>query len=195
MPLADLLAVCPPPSTPSDVPTSQQWLDAEAAVGIVFPDDYNELLSRFGSGCFGVEMADGEFFDLAFTLSPGSERYDGELAVVPLMKELTKTIGDIREMVPEQVPDFAWPEPGGLLYVGGTTTGHCIYWKTEGAPGDWSCAVCDRACDEWFYWPGDLTSLLAELVTRRVPDWILEGTNDRPLVFRDLDTLEAGRLA
>jgi hypothetical protein len=80
------------------------------------------------------------------------------------------------------------------LYVGGTTTTHCIYWKTSGEADSWTCSVCDRGCDNWFEWNGDLTSRLAAMATHQVPDWILEGPTSFPLVFRDLGSLNAGRL-
>jgi len=189
MPLQQLINVCAPPARPYNVPSAAQWSALEASIGgRTFPSDYRAFLDRFGSGCFGSDE-DGGFFDLIFLLSPAPLPAEHGQNAVPLMTDLTGTLDAIRSKWPERVPYPVWPEPGGLLYVGGSTTQDGIYWKTTGEPEAWTCAIGDYACDNWFDWDGDLTSLLAAIVTRRVPDWILEGPTRFPLVFRDLATL------
>ncbi len=194
MPLTDLLAVCPPPARPVNPPTAQQWGDFESLIGHALPPDYKAFLDCYGSGVFGVFTEDCSFFDLLFVVSPGQPPDKHDLNAIPLMSELTTTIGDINAKWPETVPAPAWPAPGGLLYVGGTTTTHSIYWKTDGAETSWTCMISDYGCDNWFAWEGDLTSLLAAIVTGRVPEWIIEGAPRTPLVFVDLDTASRARL-
>ncbi len=194
MPLRELLAVCAPPARPIHVPTASQWSDLEALVGHALAPDYRALLERYGSGAFGAFDEQGSFFDLAFVLSPGEPPGKHDVNAIPLMMELTRTVADIKSQWPEQVPFPVWPEPGGLLYVGGTTTTHSIYWRTTGSEDAWTCVVGDYGCDNWFEWSGDLTSLLAAMVAGRVPDWIVAGVARFPLVFLDLDALERVRL-
>lgn len=192
MALRDLLAVCDPPDTPMERPTRAQWLALEAEVGRALPSDYRALLDRYGTGVLGAYDDDGAFFDLAWVLSPAAQLPN--LAAIPNMLELTETLRQMHGRWPQLVPAPAYPEPGGLLFVGGTTTTHDIYWKTEGSPDAWTCAVCDRGLDHWLAWDGDLTSLLSALVTGDVPAWITEGVPAFPLVFRDLDRLAGARL-
>lgn len=180
MSLDQLLAVCSPPTQPANVPMPEQWNALEDRLGLTLPADYGALLAHSGGGVFGAYEADG-FFDLAYVLSPGEPRDKHGLAALPRMIGETETLAKIRSGHPRLVP--VWPDPGGLLYVGGTTTQHCIHWKTTGAPSDWTIMTCDRACDNWFEWHDDLTSFLAALVTNNVPDWIVEGPTRFPLVF------------
>jgi hypothetical protein len=194
MPLDDLLAVCPPPPTPVNPPTPEQWNELETLVGQALPPDYKAFLARYGSGGFGSFEDANTFFDLAYVLSPGQPPDRSSLNAIPLMIELTKTIADIRAKWPALVPSPVWPEPGGLLYAGGTTTEHSIYWKTAGKADAWTCAVSDYGCDNWFEWNDDLTSLLAAIATKRVPDWIVEGPTNFPLVFRSVEGLSGVKL-
>ncbi len=193
MSLDELLSVCVPPATPVYVPTAAEWRELETAVGQALPSDYKAFLARFGSGAFGCDQEDEDgpgFFDLLWVLSPGHPPDVHGMNAIPLMKDITAKTGEMRRRFPHLVPHPAWPDAGGLLYVGGTTTQHDIYWKTNGDEADaWTCVMCDRGCDHWFDFPGDLTSLMAAAVTRRVPDWILEGPKKFPLMFRDIETL------
>lgn len=193
MPIQDLLAVCSPPARVVDRPSLEQWAALEQQVGRALPPDYKALLDLFGSGAFGSYEEGGAFFDLIFTLSPGCTRDD--LDAFALMLDLSEVIAEMKRQWPGDVPYPVWPEPGGLLYLGGTTTTHCIYWRTDGPPDTWTVAICDRPCEAWFHWEGDLTSFLAAMVTRRVPEWIIEGPSRFPLVFEDLDTLHTVQLA
>ncbi|XXT18817.1 hypothetical protein WME94_52180 [Sorangium sp. So ce429] len=195
MPLQDLLDICPPPASPLNPPSAQAWRELEASIGSALPADYEALLERYGSGGFGAYTDDGAFFDLLFVLSPSHPADRHGLNAIPLMKDLTETLGDIRRRFPELVPHPVWPEPRGLLYAGGTTTQHGIYWETAGAPSTWTIVVSDYGCDEWFEWPGDLTSFLAQVAQGKVPAWITAGATKFPLVFRSLTELDGARLA
>jgi hypothetical protein len=156
------------------------------------PSDYEAFLARYGTGVLGCYEDATSFFDLVKVLSPGYPADRTGQNAIPLMMELTEVIGEIGRRWPARVPAPAWPAPGGLLYVGGTTTQHCIYWRAVGDDADaWTCDVCDRGCDSWFHWDGDLTSLLAAIATKRVPDWIVEGPTKFPLVFEGV-TLPPG---
>jgi hypothetical protein len=194
MSLQQLIDVCAPPASPYNVPSAAQWDALEAYLGgRALPPDYRDFLDRFGSGSFGSDE-DGGFFDLTYVVSPALLPGEHVKNAIPLMMDLAGTIGEIRSESPKRVPYPVWPEPGGLLYAGGGTTLYDIHWRTVGDPKAWTCAVCDSACENWFDWEGDLTSLLAAIVTRRVPNWIVEGPTRFPLVFRDRATLANVRL-
>jgi hypothetical protein len=188
MALADLLAVCSPPDSPDDLPTVKQWSELETQLGTTFPLDYVALVERYGAGSFGSLEPGGAFFDLAYFLSPGASK-DTNQGAIDNMRLLTEGMAKLKARWPNSVPAPVWPAPGGLLYVGATTTTHDIYWKTADDLAHWTCFVCDRGCDDWFHWDGDLTSLLAAIVTRKVPDWIVEGPTNFPLVFRSMTSL------
>jgi hypothetical protein len=193
MAIDDILRVCPPPANPIQVPTDAEWRALEADIGLSLPTDYKAFLSRYGSGGFGSDERDG-FFDLSYVLSPGAPDDKHGQNAIPWMRRLTEDIHEIQQRFPHLVPFATRPADGGLVYVGGTTTQHCLYWKTSGSPDTWTLAVCDRPCDHWFEWNGDVTSLLAAIAERRVPEWITQGPTRFPLVFRDTATLEQAPL-
>lgn len=187
MALEDILRVCSPPVSPVQIPDAAQWRALEADLGLVLPPDYKAFLARYGSGGFGSHEADG-FFDLAYVLSPGAPDDKHDQSAQRWMRRLTEDIHAIRQRFPDLVPYPTRPAEGGLVYAGGTTTQHCFYWRTIGAPQAWTIAACDRPCDRWFDWDGDLTSFLAAIAERRVPDWIVAGPTRFPLVFLGIAT-------
>jgi hypothetical protein len=194
MTLRELEQIVPPPVVPLHPPTAEHWQALEAAVGPL-PSDYVELATKYGSGSFGAEEGPGTFFDLAYFLSPGHPKQRrGDIGALPRMVDETDSLRELRQRFPDQVPTPVWPDPGGLLYAGGTTTRHAIYWKTKGKPDTWTCAVSDHYGDDWFEWNGDLSSLYLAIATANVPTWIVEGPTRFPLVFRDLATLSAMKL-
>jgi len=191
--LSDLLTVCPAPAVPESVPTADQWKELESEIGTTFPADYRAMIDKYGDGVFGSNEAEGAFFDLAYLVHPGGAP-NTNVNAFGQMRELTEAIGKMHDRWPDMIPAPAWPSPGGLLYAGRTTTQNEIYWKTVGQPDDWICTVCDHGCEYWFEWNGDVTSLLAAIVTKRVPDWIVEGPTRFPLVFRTASSLVGAKL-
>ena len=189
MPVAPLLAECPPPASPIDVPTAEHWAELERLVGTPLPHDYRDLVERYGAGSFGVWTGSDEsarYFDWLYTLSPGTTR--GNLGALKRMVHASQSLRQIADMMPSMVPHPAWGQPGGMLFVGQTTTLRYIYWRTSGPPDQWTCTVNDRSCRNWFDWDGDLTSLLTAFVQQRVPDWILEELPEGSIEFVDFET-------
>lgn len=193
MSIDELVRVCAPPDRAVHVPNDAQWRALEAAIGVTFPADYRAYTERYGSGCFGAGEDDG-FFDLAYLLTPGAPADKHGQNAIPRMKEETETMAEMRAARPKRVTVPVFPEPGGILYAGGTTTQHCLFWKTDGAPDAWTTMACDRACHRWYAHAGDITSLLAAIVTREAPDWIVAGPTRFPLVFRDIEWLKSATL-
>jgi hypothetical protein len=189
MALDDIIRVCPPPEKPVQIPDTTHCTALESDLGITLPQDYKAFLARYGSGCFGAYEADG-FFDLAYVLSPAAPDDKHGQSALRWMKRLSDDIHAIQQRFAGKVPHPTGSAPGALVYVGGTTTQHCFYWRTVGAPDAWTIVACDRYCKPWFEWGGDITSFLAAMVERRVPDWLVSGPTRFPLVFTDIATLE-----
>ena len=194
MPLEDLISVCPPPSSPVNAPTMAQWTELETQVGHRLPSDYKAFLARYGSGGLVSREPDGAYFDLLWMLSPGNPPDRRDLNAIPLMMDLNAKTQEMRQRFPQRFPYPVWPDPGGLLVVGGTTTRNDIYWRTHDDEASWTCVLSDTYLDNWFEWAGDLTSLLAAIATRRVPEWFIAGPTKFPLLFLDWDAVDKGRL-
>jgi hypothetical protein len=158
------------------------------------PSDYKGFLERFGSGGLASHEGEDAYFDLVWILSPGHPPDKRDLNAIPLMSDLNEKNREMRSRFPRRFPFPVWPDAGGILMVGGTTTRNDIYWRTIGDPDSWTCVVCDTYLDNWFEWSGDVTSLLAAMVQRRVPDWIVAGPTKFPLLFVNWDWLESKHL-
>jgi hypothetical protein len=188
MPLDDLLAICPPPAKPQDCPTPADWTALETQVGHRLPSDYKAFLARYGTGVFGCYEDRESFFNLVKVLVPHFPPDRRGLNAIPEMMRWTELIGELHRDLPDIVPLPAWPAPGGLLYFGSTPKLRSFYWRTVGDDADaWTCDATDSGSENWFHWDGDMTSFLAAIAAKRVPDWIVEGATKFPLVFEALD--------
>lgn len=128
-----LLGLAPPPTAPVDAGSPERWGEIEHAVGTGLPDDYKRFINAYGSG---------EFCDLLWLLNPFST---GE--GMNLLHRLGPISDHYRmgrdKYFPERCPYPIFPEPGGLLPLGGDTNGNNIFWITTGPPDRWSVVLYD----------------------------------------------------
>lgn len=61
-----------------------------------------------------------------------------------------------------------WPDPQGLLPIGGTDNGDQLFWLAIGAPSDWSIVLWDRGMGEFEAFDCDLTDFLAGVITGEI---------------------------
>ncbi len=76
---------------------------------------------------------------------------------------------------PEKFPFNAYPEPSGLMAIGGIETGGNIYYLTEGAPQQWTIVVYAEDFYEFAWCKKSLTGFLV--------DWLF-GDFNPPFFFR-----------
>jgi hypothetical protein len=140
----DLISLAPPPERRVDAGSLSQWTEVEHTLGIVLPDDYKLITNVYGTG---------DFNDLFYLFNPFSKIKGMNLlwhAGIPdsLAKEKKSRSAHrrvpnlekykrLRIEYPKSCPLPPYPEPGGLLPLGGDTNGGEAYWLTEGRPDQW----------------------------------------------------------
>jgi SMI1-KNR4 cell-wall len=142
--LKRLIRLVAPPIPPADAGRPDQWDDVERALGITLPNDYKQFINAFGTG---------EFNDLLWIYNPFSSVESMNLlwqAGVPESLENDEELGRVCRLDsdldryygfrcedPEDYPLPPYPEPGGLLPVGGDSNGGYMWWLTAGEPDAW----------------------------------------------------------
>ena len=163
MSATELAACCPPPLTPFSVPGVGDWERVEASLGIRFPLDYKESLSRYGSGGFG---------DFLYLLNPFflKEGY----AYTQQVSGMLEAYRALKEITPAALPYSCHPEPGGLYPAAVTDNGDVLYWVTAASPDDWPVVIYNSRHWRHEEVPLSLTALLTawlagSLSTRILP--------------------------
>jgi hypothetical protein len=176
MSIQELLAVIPPPETPLEVGDMKRWAEIERRLGIVFPSDYYELVSRYGSGYF-PGASDLHFYN------PFSESYTGKIEIDFL--GLQTTIRDLADSNEESEYE-AYPHSPGLFPFGGNSNGYTFFWLVDkdDPPDKWRIVTSTH--EGWFVdWHHKLqrttltiTTFLAMHLQKQLGDLAEETFND-----------------
>lgn len=137
----------------------------EKSLGTPLPSDYKQVMTAYGSGIFN---------DLFWLFNPisHSDRLNlisqahGSGTDYPHLKcyEHAKAVW------PERCPFPAYPEPGGLLPLGGDTNGGYAFWLTEGPPDDWTLVLYPHGFFELERHPMPLTGFLTLWLSGHLPE-------------------------
>jgi SMI1-KNR4 cell-wall len=142
--LEDLMRLVTPPIRPVDAGQPNRWDEVEQALGTALPSDYKQFISAYGTG---------EFNDLFFIFNPFSRTLamnllwqagvpeslveDEELGRAYRLGSFLNHYHGCRCEYPDDCPLAPFPEPGGLLPLGGDSNGGSVLWLMVGP------------CDEW----------------------------------------------
>lgn len=156
--LTRLVAIMPPPRTPTLPPGPDDWPSVERELGIGLPSDYKAFLATYGSGEINglIDVASPSFGMIRVRLSG-------------FIHECLATLRAQRDAgMPGCYPIY--PEPGGVLPWGGSGNGDLYCWKTEPPddPDRWPVVVHGRDSGEWVEHPGPLTGYLVDLLEQRI---------------------------
>ena len=130
----DLLALAPPPEWRIDAGSPGGWNEVEQALGTALPDDHKLITNIYGSGNFN---------DLFYLFNPfDSSGESGNLLNQTFRRDcfglsVLDFYDEIKSISPELCPFPTFPEPGGLLPLGGDTNGGHAFWLMKGMPDDW----------------------------------------------------------
>jgi hypothetical protein len=147
-PLDELVALLPPPASPSH--GGRSWEEVFAELGTALPADFVALIERYGDfevGGLGVDdHGDRDYLEFLMVSDPRVVRPQVTWAQAAVMR------GDFYRRLREEIPGMyrlaAWPEPGGFLGWGTTIDGDWFGWLTEGDPDEWPI-VADGRGNEW----------------------------------------------
>jgi hypothetical protein len=160
MPIKELLALVRPPKDPID--TQGDWGSVEIVVETVYPSDFKELISRYGSGRF--------FFD-------GHLEVFNPLTIAGLTR--IKTVQ--KQFKAGREGGSGWslpihPEKGGLLPWGWDENGNRYAWLTKGKPDQWPVVFLGHGCEgKPLQFPTDITGFLAGYATDRFKQLLQPG--------------------
>jgi hypothetical protein len=126
MSLSRLLRIVPPPHTPLEVGSEEDWSQIEAELGTRLPADYKEFIRCYGTGHFAGFYSVYNPFSL-----------NKHVNLLEQVRTLGKTYSEYR-FEPCPLP---FPSPGGILPWAGDDNGNYYFWTTGGAPDHWTVAI------------------------------------------------------
>ncbi len=130
----DLIALAPPPEWRIDAGSPGGWEEVERTLGTALPDDYKLITNIYGSGHFN---------DLFYLFNPfDSNGESGNLINQAFRRDCfglseLDHYDEMRSIDPRLCPFPTFPEPEGLLPLGGTLNGGHVFWLTERRSDDW----------------------------------------------------------
>ena len=154
MAIEELVSLIPPPSAPID--GEGDWGCAENELGLVFPSDFKQLISRYGTGEFYGSMY------IANPLMPwGRDQIRGDL-------ERYRELSEACEMSLQLFPDRP-----GLLPWGNDSNGHLYCWWTDGPQDSWRVVQLFHGYEnEIESVPGPITSFLVQFMSNKYEDML-----------------------
>ena len=163
MSISDLTAVVPPPESPDESGSHQEFRQIEQKMGVTLPTDYRELTIRYGSGWFldgYLSFANPFVLDLvANNEALGRCQYNYEWGSVP------------------------WPpypaEPG-LLGIGGNENGNDVHFLVDGEPDSWPIIVVAHGAgrNEFERWDVPLGTFLANALLNKFETAAVHACNE-----------------
>jgi hypothetical protein len=148
----DLIRLAPPPEHPVDAGSPDRWDGVERVLGTALPGDYKRFINVYGTG---------DFNDLFYVYNPfsgvdrrnllwqagvpGSLEKDEELGRVYPLDSDSEYFHLMRASWPDLDLPELYPEPGGLLPLGGDKNGGFAFWAAEGAPDEWPLVLYPHA--------------------------------------------------
>jgi hypothetical protein len=133
-----LAETIPPPQKPLETKGSLASLTFANGRPVVFPPDYVQLATLYGSGDFRSDEKYGDGFigDLVYLMNPRAARYSDFLKdESEFVQEFKSSEGD------EYVPYDVYPQTPGVLQWGWCQGRKRYFWLTEGKPKDWPVLV------------------------------------------------------
>lgn len=150
-----------PPASPTAA--EGDFSAVERDLGTPLPDDWKQLVRRYGYGTFGDFFhLWSPFFEPCTMVSQALGRLDADRR--------------LSAAVPQAVRFALHPDPGGALPWANTDNGDVAYWLTRGSPDAWPVAVWNaRRGPEFDLVDGGAAALIAgwmagERVSRSLPD-------------------------
>lgn len=160
--LSTLMKAVPPPESPMFSGGIQELDFIHDRIGTTLPSDYIDFCKNYGSGFFRMRerwdwitvnnIFQEGYIDFCISKAPSNYRV-----------WLDRNFEESKVLNRSLIPNAIFPEPGGLLGLGGDANGHFIAWITEGPPDGWKIAVlCEGGGVEVF--PMSLASFVYSIV-------------------------------
>jgi hypothetical protein len=116
----------PPPVSPVELGTLDEWANVEREIGIALPNDYKIFIQTYGTGVIG------RFLQIWNPLS--KNKY---MNLKHMARESLETLRIHKTQYEQEYPFALYPEKEGLLPFADTANGDLLLWKTNGLPDTW----------------------------------------------------------
>jgi hypothetical protein len=154
--LARLQRILPPPSAPLERPTSAQWKDTEARLGVL-PEDYKRFIDLYGTGCIDCFL---------WIFNPFAQNEN--LRLDAQADRQLDVLRSVAESEPDHPATAIISRPQDLLPVGITDNGDVICWRKVGDPDGWTTCVFSARGQEHEEYPAGLVAFLCTVLSRAV---------------------------
>ncbi|KAF1309261.1 SMI1/KNR4 family protein [Pseudomonas sp. SG-MS2] len=156
MSINNLLVVLTPPATPNEAGAGKQWPMID---GMFFPSDYVEFINVYGSG---------RIADFLIVFNPFSQNED-----INFFDQFRLVLGSFNDLVASDSEYFKYPlypVENGLIPVGVTDNGDCIFWVVTSKQNsdEWHVAIIASRSPEIEYFKDNLTAVLEGLLIGRL---------------------------
>ena len=145
-----ILDLAPPPNHPKFSGSDSSWQEYQKKWKLVFPVDYVWLVGKYGKGAFYDEVS----FATPFAITAYGDR-----DIITLHQQETKGLSQIECFQTENTWPI-WPSHGGMLYCGRDCNGNMYFWKTNGAPDDWTISAFSGGFFEEEHYPFGLVEFV-----------------------------------
>jgi hypothetical protein len=157
MSIDTLKALVPPPPAPQETGTAQEWPAIEQQLGTALPDDYKALIQSYGSGGFNEFI----YVHNPFAANP----YRNLLALKETILDAYRTS---QQNFPDEYPEPAFPQPGGVLPWARSDNGDEFFWRTEGDPNQWTVLVLKARNANQYRYALSTTDFLVQLLSNQL---------------------------
>jgi hypothetical protein len=162
----DLIDLAPPPELMVDRAPPIRWGEVEQRLDTALPEDYKLITTVYGSGILN---------DLFWLFNPFSQSVS--LNLINQIERNTfefsshsEEYEDMKAFYPNACPFPSFPEPGGLMPLGGDTNGGYAFWLTEGQADEWPLILYPHGFNEFERHSMRLVEFLVRWLSGRLPD-------------------------
>lgn len=157
MTLSVLNSILVPPNFPNESGISNVWPSIDE--GLSFPRDYIAFINRYGTG---------RIADFIAIFNPFTTNCD--LDFFEQKKSIIEDFNYLNNEDPEYFKYNLYPEINGLLPIGVTDNGDCIFWVVSDLKDSetWGTAIIASRSPDVEYFDENITSLLTGLLLRKI---------------------------
>jgi hypothetical protein len=171
MSLEKLIGLVMPPQRPLQLPNKSMWEELELKSGLIFPSEYKNCISLYGSG---------EFSQYLYVINPFWNFWEGlkrkKLTYNEWIQRKLKDYLFLKEGFSVEYPFSIYPEKAGLYPWATTVEGEVLYWEVEGEPNTWSTILYSNGW-EHERWQISTTDFLYKWLTGNLATTILPTQN------------------
>lgn len=158
-----LCQVMPPPETPNEAGSLDEFLTIERELGVTLPQDYKEYIIRFGTGYIGGFL----WIFNPFTQKESLNFLHQKNTRLDALRVIKEKYGD------EECPYPLYPEAGGLLPWGATDNANVLYWLTIGRSDNWTVVINESRGPLFEEYQESMTSYLTKLISGNISSKII----------------------